>query len=93
MINLANSVQFTTDEVWNCGYIMYKLENESYADFIDVDSVGRVYVDPMSSGAWMDTHDITFLAYFVDIDPDSRVTLPLVDVTLRIQLILPTLTD
>ena len=90
VINLSNVISVVTDQTWNCGPIGYKLEDDSYEPFIEVDSDGAVFVDPMSPNVYHETieglHEITFLAYYQEIDPDKIATFPLVNATLKLQL-------
>ena len=93
VINLADLIAIETDQAWYCGAISYKLANETLYSFIEVDSAGSVFVDPMSpdidSDMWIRLHEITFEAYFNEIDPDQRSTFLLADVILQVQLSLP----
>ena len=74
MINLASLIEVRTDEAWNCGQISFTLEDEKYKALIEVDNYGSVYIDPMSPEAdqesWEGLHQITFMAFFHEIDPD-----------------------
>ena len=97
LIEVANLASFTnllTDESLNCGEISYMLEDQTQDAFIQVDSQGIVYVDPLSPdpSLYEGLHEVNFLVYLSDIDIEARNQISL-GITLFVQLNLPELGD